>query len=202
MPFVNATRSAAALLATLLALAPAARGGEAPRAAFPPDAAREAQIRDILAHMTLAQKVGQMTQAEIRAITPEEVREYYIGSVLDGGGSWPGNDKHASYAQWRALADAYWDASMHTDMAVKVPVIWGTDAVHGNNNVFGMTLFPHNIGLGAAGDPALVERIGAAVARQVRLTGVDWTFAPTVAVPRDDRWGRTYEGFSDRKSVV
>ena len=202
MPFVNATRSAAALLATLLALAPAARGGEAPRAAFPPDAAREAQIRDILAHMTLAQKVGQMTQAEIRAITPEEVRQYYIGSVLDGGGSWPGNDKHASYAQWRALADAYWDASMRTDMAVKVPVIWGTDAVHGHNNVVGMTLFPHNIGLGAADDPALVERIGAAVARQVRLTGVDWTFAPTVAVPRDDRWGRTYEGFAEDPAIV
>jgi beta-glucosidase len=91
---------------------------------------------------------------------------------------------------------------MHTDMAVKVPVIWGTDAVHGHNNVYGMTLFPHNIGLGAANDPALVERIGEAVARQVRVTGIDWTFAPTVAVPRDDRWGRTYEGFSEDPAIV
>ena len=207
MPFPSLARPrrpAAALLAGALVLVPAARGADTPPAppAFEPDARQEAQIRDIVAHMTLAQKVGQMTQAEIRAITPDEVRQYGIGSVLDGGGSWPNKDKHASFADWRALADAFWDASMHTDMAVKVPVIWGTDAVHGHNNVVGMTLFPHNIGLGAADDPALVERIGEAVARQVRLTGVDWTFAPTVAVPRDDRWGRTYEGFSEDPAIV
>jgi len=205
LPLLRRTTSPlAALLAGLLALAPAARGADLEAAAgpFPPDARREAQIRDIVAHMTLAQKVGQMTQAEIRAVTPDEVRRYCIGSVLDGGGSWPGNDKHASPADWRALADALWDASMHCDMPVPVPVIWGTDAVHGHNNVVGMTLFPHNIGLGAANDPALIERIGAAVARQVRLTGLDWTFAPTVAVPRDDRWGRTYEGFSEDPAIV
>jgi len=200
----RAPRSAAALLAGLLALVPAARGADAAAAPrpFAPDARQEAQIRDIVAHMTLAQKVGQMTQAEIRAITPDEVRRYYVGSVLDGGGSWPGNDKHASLADWRALADALWDASTHTDMAVQVPIIWGTDAVHGHNNVVGMTLFPHDIGLGAARDPALVERIGEAVARQVRLTGIDWTFAPTIAVPRDDRWGRPYEGFSEDPAIV
>ncbi len=169
---------------------------------FPKDAAQEAQIRAIVAHMTLAQKIGQMTQPDIRAITPDEVRRYAIGSVLNGGGAWPHGDKHASNADWLALADAWWDASMHTDMAVPVPVIWGTDAVHGHNNVYGMTLFPHNIGLGAANDPALVERIGEAVARQVRATGIDWTFAPTVAVPRDDRWGRTYEGFSQDPAIV
>jgi len=200
MPFPILPRRAAALLAGLLALGAATRA--APPPAFPPDAAQEAAIRDIVAHMTLAQKVGQMTQAEIRAITPDEVRRYAVGSVLDGGGSWPNHDKHASFDDWRRLADALWDASMHTDMAVKVPVIWGTDAVHGHNNVVGMTLFPHNIGLGAANDPALVERIGAAVAAQVRLTGIDWTFAPTVAVPRDDRWGRTYEGFSEDPAIV
>lgn len=207
MPFptlARPRRPAAALLAGALALASVARAADTPPAspAFAPDARQEAQIRDIVAHMTLAQKVGQMTQAEIRAITPDEVREYDVGSVLDGGGSWPDKDKHASFADWRALADALWDASMHTDMAVKVPVIWGTDAVHGHNNVVGMTLFPHNIGLGAANHPALVERIGEAVAAQVRLTGVDWTFAPTVAVPRDDRWGRTYEGFSEDPAIV
>jgi len=204
MPFPTLPRPhrpAAALLAGVLALAPAAHGTDA-SPAFAPQARQEAQIRDIVAHMTLAQKVGQMTQAEIRAITPDEVRQFYVGSVLDGGGSWPDHDKHASFEDWRKLADALWDASMHTDMAVKVPVIWGTDAVHGHNNVVGMTLFPHNIGLGAANDPALVERIGEAVARQVRLTGVDWTFAPTVAVPRDDRWGRTYEGFSEDPAIV
>ncbi|MEO5686455.1 MAG: glycoside hydrolase family 3 N-terminal domain-containing protein [Burkholderiaceae bacterium] len=172
------------------------------QSALPRDGAQEAQIRAIVAQMTLAQKVGQMTQPEIRAITPAEVTQYYIGSVLNGGGAWPGMNKHASEADWLALADAWWDASMATDMAVKVPIIWGTDAVHGNNNVYGMTLFPHNIGLGAAGDPALVERIGEAVARQVRIVGIDWTFAPTVAVVRDDRWGRTYEGFSEDPAMV
>jgi len=136
MPFPPLPRvpgPAAALLAGVLALPPGARGANTPPAPrpFAPDARQEAQIRDIVAHMTLAQKVGQMTQAEIRAITPDEVREYAVGSVLDGGDSWPNKDKHASFADWRALADALWDASMHTDMAVKVPVMWGTDAVHG-----------------------------------------------------------------------
>ena len=87
---------------------------------FPRDDAQEAQLHAIVAHMTLAQKVGQMTQADIRAITPDEVRRFYVGSVLNGGGAWPGNDKHAGLAEWRALADAFWDASMHTDMAVKI----------------------------------------------------------------------------------
>ena len=199
----SSTARAAALLAGLLALAPFARGTDGPPRPFPQDARQEAQIRDIVAHMTLAQKIGQMTQPDIRAVTPDEVRQYAIGSVLNGGGAWPDkNDKHTPLEAWRTMADAWWDASMHTDMAVKVPIIWGTDAVHGNNNVFGMTLFPHNIGLGAAHDPALVERIGEAVARQVRLSGIDWTFAPTVAVPRDDRWGRTYEGFSEDPAIV
>ena len=202
MPNSCARPLLATLIATACALAPAAHGADAAPKVFPQDPAQEAQIRAIVAHMTLAQKIGQMTQPDIRAITPAEVRQYDIGSVLNGGGAWPNQDKHASTADWLALADAWWDASMSTDMAVKVPVIWGTDAVHGHNNVFGMTLFPHNIGLGAAHDPVLVERIGEAVARQVRLTGIDWTFAPTVAVPRDDRWGRTYEGFADDPAVV
>ena len=166
------------------------------------DATQEAQIKDIVAGMTLAQKVGQMTQPAITSITPAEVGQYYIGSVLNGGGAWPNNDKHASVGDWLALADAYWTASMGTDMAVKIPVIWGTDAVHGDNNVYGATLFPQNIGLGAANDPDLVERIGEAVAQQVRSTGIDWSFAPTLAVVRDDRWGRTYEGFSEDPMIV
>ncbi len=198
-------RLAAALLASAAALAPAIAGAAdqaAAPAAFPRHDAQEAQIRAIVAHMTLAQKIGQMTQPDIRAVTPDDVRRYYIGSVLNGGGAWPDGRMHAAPAEWRALADTWWKASMSTDMAVKVPVLWGTDAVHGNNNVFGMTLFPHNIGLGAAHDPALMERIGEAVARQVRLTGIDWTFAPTLTVPRDDRWGRTYEGFSEDPAIV
>ena len=153
----HATRWLAGLVALAWALAPATQAADAAPAprAFAVDPAQEAAIRAIVSHMTLAQKIGQMTQAEIRAITPAEVRQYAIGSVLNGGGAWPHDDKHASTAAWLALADAWWDASMSTDLPVKVPVIWGTDAVHGHNNVWGMTLFPHNIGLGAANDPAL-----------------------------------------------
>ena len=196
-------RRAAAWMAVALALAtPMSRAADTRPGALPRDPAQETQIRAIVDHMTLAQKVGQMTQPDIRAVTPAEVRQYYIGSVLNGGGAWPGMDKHASRDAWLAMADGWFDASMSTDMAVEVPVMWGTDAVHGNNNVYGTTLFPHNIGLGAAHDPALVERIGEAVARQVRGTGIDWTFAPTVAVVRDDRWGRTYEGFSEDPAIV
>jgi beta-glucosidase len=170
--------------------------------AFPKDAALEARVAAIVKGMTLAQKVGQMTQAEIKAITPDDVRTYYLGSVLNGGGSWPDNNKHASAGDWLKLAQAYHDASMATDMAVKIPVIWGTDAVHGHNNVYGATMFPHNIGLGAARDPELVERIGAATGKAVRATGIAWAFGPTVAVVRDDRWGRTYESFSEDPQLV
>jgi beta-glucosidase len=166
------------------------------------DPAIEARVRSILAQMTLAQKVGQMTQAEIKQITPEQVRTYYIGSVLNGGGSWPGMNKHASVADWVTLADAYHAASLATDARTPVPVIWGTDAVHGHSNVYGATLFPHNIGLGAARDPALIERIGAATASATRATGIGWVFAPTLAVAHDPRWGRTYESFSSDPSVV
>jgi len=166
------------------------------------DPALDARVRRIVSGMTLAQKIGQMTQAEIKSITPDEVRRYYIGSVLNGGGSWPNRDKHASIEDWLALADSYYDASMHTDMAVKIPVVWGTDAVHGHSNVYGATLFPHNVGLGAAHDAQLVREIGAATAKAVRATGVTWAFAPTLAVAQNVRWGRSYESFSSQPSLV
>ncbi|WP_158886050.1 glycoside hydrolase family 3 N-terminal domain-containing protein [Rhodanobacter sp. L36] len=166
------------------------------------DTALDARVRRIVAGMTLAQKVGQMTQAEIKSITPDEVRKYYIGSVLDGGGSWPQMNKHASIKDWLALADAYYDASMHTDMSVKIPIIWGTDAVHGDNNLFGATLFPQNVSLGAAHDVELIHEIGASTAKAVRATGVTWSFAPTLAVAQNARWGRSYESFSSQPSLV
>ena len=169
---------------------------------LPSSPALEARIKAIVDGMTLAEKVGQMTQPEIKSITPDQVRQFYIGSVLNGGGSWPQNNKHALSSDWVKLADDYWMASMSTDSKVKIPVIWGTDAVHGHGNVYGATLFPHNIGLGAANDPALVRRIGQAVATQVASTGIDWSFAPTLAVVRDDRWGRTYEGYSEDPLIV
>ncbi len=162
----------------------------------------ERRIAEIVAGMTLEQKVGQITQPEIRYITPEEVRQYYIGSVLNGGGSWPDMDKAATVQEWAALSNRYYLASVSTDMPTQIPVIWGTDAVHGHNNVAGATLFPHNIGLGAAHDPALVERIGRATARQARATGITWVFAPTLAVGENRRWGRTYESYSSDPAIV
>jgi beta-glucosidase len=190
------------LAATLLA--PAATAAENwPRAEAPaPEAGLEARARSIVAGMTLEQKIGQMTQADIRSITPGDVRTYYIGSVLNGGGAWPAMNMHSSVADWLKLSDAFYRASMSTDMKVKVPVIWGTDAVHGHNNIYGATLFPHNIGLGAAHDPALLERIGRATAGQVRATGISWTFAPTLAVVQNPRWGRTYESYSSDPALV
>ena len=164
--------------------------------------ALEARVAALLSGMTLEQKVGQMTQAEIQHATPDDVRRYHLGSVLNGGGSWPGKRAQATPAEWLALAEAYHAASLSTDGPVKVPVIWGTDAVHGHNNVRGATLFPHHIGLGAANDPALMEAIGRSTARAVRATGIAWTFAPTLAVARDDRWGRTYESLSEDPARV
>jgi beta-glucosidase len=166
------------------------------------DAALEARVRSIVAGMTLEQKVGQMTQADIRSVTPDDVRKYYLGSVLNGGGAWPGMNMHSSVGDWLKLSDDFYRASMTTDMKVKVPVVWGTDAVHGHNNIYGATLFPHNIGLGAAHDPALMTRIGRATAEQVRATGITWAFAPTLAVVQNPRWGRTYESYSSDPAEV
>ena len=193
-----------ALLATTAADATSAPKADWPRitSAIKKEAKVEAEVGRILAGMTLAQKVGQMTQPEIKSVTPEQVRQYYIGSVLNGGGSWPGGNKYATPADWVALADRYYAASMATDMAIKVPVIWGIDAMHGNSNVFGATLFPHNIGLGAAHNKKLIAAMAAEVGRSVRATGINWVFAPTLAVVRDDRWGRTYESFSEDGALV
>ncbi len=167
------------------------------------DSAVEAQVASLLSRMTLEQKIGQMVQAEINSVTPADVRDYHLGSVLNGGGSYPNNNKSASVAEWLALADAFYDASMDTSRGgLAIPVIWGTDAVHGHNNVRGATLFPHNIGLGAARDPELIQRIGEVTALEVAATGIDWTFGPTLAVVRDDRWGRTYESYSEDPEIV
>ena len=162
----------------------------------------EPRVQEILSSMTLEQKVGQMIQGEIRFMSPQDVKDYSIGSVLNGGGAFPNNDQNASIDDWLALADAYYSASMDTSSgSAGIPIIWGTDAVHGHNNVVGATLFPHNIGLGAANDPALMRSIGDAVAKEVAVTGLDWIFAPTVAVVKDYRWGRTYEGYSSEAAI-
>lgn len=166
------------------------------------DPALEARVARLLAGMTLEQKVGQMTQAEVGSITPEELTRHRVGAVLNGGGFAPGRRKQAPAADWWRLAERLDAAALAVDDPVKIPLLWGTDAVHGHNNVFGATLYPHHIGLGATRDAALVQAIGAATARAVRATGIAWTFAPTLAVAQDPRWGRTYESFSDDPRLV
>ncbi len=167
------------------------------------DPAMEARITELLGRMTLEEKVGQVIQADIAFVTPDEVRDYNLGSVLNGGGSAPGGDNRTTPDKWLALADAFWDASTDTsDGGVGIPTIWGTDAVHGHSNILGATIFPHNIGLGMANDPDLMYRIGRVTALEMLATGLDWTFAPTIAVVRNDRWGRTYESYSEDPRIV
>ncbi|CAN0586636.1 unnamed protein product, partial [Laminaria digitata] len=163
----------------------------------------EARIDEIMAKMTLEQKVGQVIQADSDSVTPEEVKAYRLGSVLSGGSSAPGDEPFASMDAWLADADAYWHASVDPEgVEIAIPVIWGIDAVHGHANLFGATIFPHNIGLGAANDPDLIEDIARITAEELIVSGHDWTFAPTIATPRDDRWGRTYEGYSESPEIV
>ena len=163
----------------------------------------EARIVSLLATMTLEQKVAQMIQPEIRDISVEDMRKYGFGSYLNGGGAFPNNDKYATPTDWVNLAEAMYQASIDDSLdGNKIPTMWGTDAVHGHNNVIGATLFPHNIALGATNNPELIEKIAAITATEVMVTGIDWVFAPTVAVVRDDRWGRTYEGYSEDPEIV
>ncbi|MEL0647836.1 glycoside hydrolase family 3 N-terminal domain-containing protein [Pseudoalteromonas agarivorans] len=167
------------------------------------DPAIEAKIADYLKTMTLEQKVAQMIQPEIRDITVEDMRKYGFGSYLNGGGAFPNGDKHATPMDWVGLAESFYQASVDDSLdGTSIPTMWGTDAVHGHNNVIGATLFPHNIGLGAANNPELIEQIASITAVEVMATGIDWVFAPTVAVVRDDRWGRTYEGYSEDPQIV
>ncbi|NMM40007.1 glycoside hydrolase family 3 protein [Pseudoalteromonas arctica] len=167
------------------------------------DADMEAKIAKLLSTMTLEQKIAQMIQPEIRDITVADMRKYGFGSYLNGGGAFPNDNKHATAADWIELAEKMYQASVDDSLdGSRIPTMWGTDAVHGHNNVIGATLFPHNIALGAANNPALIEQIAAATAQEVMVTGIDWVFAPTVAVVRDDRWGRTYEGYSEDPEIV
>lgn len=176
-----------------------------PKVAWPlaADPALEKRITDLMAGMTVEEKVGQLVQGDIASVTPDDVRRYRLGSILAGGNSDPGGRYDASPAEWLALADAFYDASMDTSKGGKaIPLLFGIDAVHGQSNIIGATLFPHNIGLGATRNPELLRQIGGITALETRVTGMEWTFAPTVAVPQDDRWGRTYEGYSESPEVV
>ena len=167
------------------------------------NAEQEQRISEMLAQMTAAQKVAQVIQPDIRWMSFEEMRQYGFGSYLNGGGAYPQNNKQATAAEWLALAQQYYLAGVDASLdGSSIPPLWGTDAVHGHNNVFGATVFPHNIGLGAANNPQLMQAIGAATATEVAATGINWMFAPTVAVARDDRWGRSYESYAEDPAIV
>ena len=157
----------------------------------------EDRINDLLSRMTLEEKAGQMIQTERHLATPEDVKTYFLGSIFNGGGNVPYPNTPTA---WCEMIDAYQRAALETRL--QIPIIYGSDAVHGHNNVSGATIFPHNIGLGATRDAELVERIGQIVAHEVRATGVHWTFAPCIAVPQNEKWGRTYEGFSEDTALV
>ncbi len=162
----------------------------------------EARIEAILKRMSVTDKIGQLIQVDIASIEPSDLRTYKLGSILNGGNAGPGGNDLAPPIEWLKLADAFYDASMaRSDGRPAIPVIWGTDAVHGNNNIPGATLFPHNIGLGAARDRDLMREIGHVTAIETAAAGIDWTFAPTLAVVRDDRWGRTYESYSEEPQI-
>ena len=168
----------------------------------PADKAQK-QAEAILAQMTLEEKIGQVIQGDISTVTPEDAKNYNLGSVLNGGNSAPGGGKTASWQAWIDAADAYWLASTDTsDGGLGIPLLWGTDAVHGHNNLQMAVIFPHNSGLGATGDADLLRRIGKVTAHEVKATGLDWVFAPTLAVARDDRWGRAYESYSEDQKLV
>jgi len=167
------------------------------------DPAIEARVADLLSRMTIEEKVGQTIQADLGSVTPDDVRNYRLGSILNGGSSGPHGNDRAPVQDWLSTADEFWRASMEVPAGhVAIPLLWGTDSVHGNSNIVGATIFPHNIGLGAMRDPVLLRNIGGVTAVETRVTGQDWDFAPVIAVARDDRWGRTYESYSESPDVV
>ncbi|HEX6325618.1 MAG TPA: glycoside hydrolase family 3 protein [Jiangellaceae bacterium] len=164
-----------------------------------PGLAVERRVEDLLGRMTLEEKIGQMTQAERGAVAgnPEVIAEWGLGSVLSGGGSTPTPNTPAA---WVEMVNEFQSQALSTRLGI--PLIYGVDAVHGHANVYGATVFPHNIGLGATRDPKLVREVGQATAEEVRATGVPWNFGPCVCVARDERWGRTYESFSEDPTLV
>ena len=186
-----------ALLAALGAVA-SAPSGSAAAAAPRKLSSYDAQAKALLGTMTLDEKIGQMVQAEQDKIKDEtDVETYFLGSVLSGGDSDP---KTNSLQDWTDTYDRYQARALKTRL--KIPILYGVDAVHGHNNVIGAVLFPHHIGLGATRDAKLVQEIGRVTAEEVRASGIQWAFAPCVAVVRDERWGRTYESFSEAPALV
>jgi len=211
-PFLRRVSMSVSLAGVLLMTVPAMAGdvttvhpqlwpkGSSP---LPPDPVIESRIQALLAKMSVADKVGQMIQADIKYVTPGDVREYRLGSILAGGNSKPPGQSYPTASHWQALSDEFYRASMDTSGGGQaIPVLFGIDAVHGHNNLVGSTLFPQNSALGATRDPQLIHDIGEATAQELRASGINWTFAPTLTVPQDVRWGRSYEGYSQNPALV
>ncbi|KAL1557534.1 beta-glucosidase [Salvia divinorum] len=158
----------------------------------------DARVRDLMSRMTLDEKIGQMTQIAKEVASPQIIKKHHIGSILITPGGEPAI--HASAEAWMDMADSFQEGSLSTRLGI--PLIIGVDALHGHNNAYNATIFPHNVGLGATRDPQLVQRIGAATALEVRATGITYTFAPCIAVCRDPRWGRCYESYSEDPKIV
>ncbi|WP_426369662.1 glycoside hydrolase family 3 N-terminal domain-containing protein [Pseudocolwellia sp. HL-MZ7] len=163
----------------------------------------EKRITDILASMTVEQKVAQIIQPEIKSITVDDMRKYGFGSYLNGASSFPLNNKEAEVQDWVNYSQAMFEAAKDDTLdGSTIPTMWATDAMHGHAKIRGATVFPHNIGLGAANNIKLIEEIAKVTAIEVNVTGIDWVFAPTVTAPRNDRWGRTYEGYSEDPEII
>ena len=157
----------------------------------------DARVEDLLARMTLEEKIGQMTQVEKNSIKSGDITKYFIGSILSGGGGSPSENTPEA---WYAMVNGFQEEALITRLAI--PIIYGVDAVHGHGNLLDATIFPHNIGLGAANDPDLVCRIANATTEEMLATGISWNFSPVIAVVQDVRWGRTYEAFSENTEIV
>ena len=186
-----------AVLASLFLLT-AAAPAESQQTLF---TACDAQAKELLGKMTLDEKIGQMIQPDQGSLhDPSDIEKYFLGSLLSGGGSGPKNKDDYTLKGWTDLVDGYQKHALKTRLAI--PLLYGVDAVHGHHNVPGAVVFPHQIGLGCTRDAALVEKIERVTAEEVRATGINWVFGPCVTVPQDERWGRTYEGFSEDPQLV
>lgn len=177
--------------------------GQAVRAETPPKpfAAYDAPAKKLLSEMTLEEKVGQMCQPDQNALKdPADIEKYFLGSVLSGGGSGPKDKAKYNLQGWTDMVDGYQRHALKTRLGI--PLLYGVDAVHGHNNIPGAVVFPHNISLGCARNAELVKQIERITAEEVRATGINWVFAPCVTVPRDERWGRTCEGYAESPDIV
>lgn len=168
------------------------------------DTSEDARIADLISRMSVERKVAQLIQPQINSFTAEDMLRYRFGSYLNGGNGGPYGNEYAEASEWLKLADEMYLASVEPMPGGEpvIPTMWGTDAVHGHTNIIRATIFPHNIALGATRDADLVRRVGEATAVEIEVTGIDWNFSPTIAVAQDDRWGRTYESYSEDPAIV